>query len=160
MSAHRLEDLGAYLDGELSSADQEATDLHLRGCESCRAELERQRALAHALAGLPSIGPSPQFEARFWARLAREADAAPSARARLASWISPRRLAFSLGGVAMAAAALVLLVRTDSVSGPGLPPDADWEVVADAESYELFTEDLELLELLEILEAWDGVDET
>ena len=47
-----------------------------------------------------------------------------------------------------------------SVSGPGLPPDADWEVVADAESYELFTEDLELLELLEILEAWDGVDET
>ena len=158
MSAHRLEDLGAYLDRELERAEHDAVDAHLRECEACRAALERQRGLALALAGLPRIEPSPQFEARFWARLSRQRDAAASAG--LAGWLSPRRLALSLGGAAAAAAALVLAMQLGSGPGPVPELDADWEVVADADSYELFTEDLELLEVLEILEAWDAVDET
>ena len=156
MSAHPRENLVAYLEGELDSSTRETVSAHLADCESCRAEISRQRQLDAALAGLPRLEPSPGFEARFWARLARERDGPTWPGARLLAWLSPLRVGLGLGGAA--AVALILVFR---LGGPAvLEPDADWEIVVDSESYELFSEDVELLEILEILEDWDAPGET
>ena len=158
MSAHPRENLVAYLDGELDAATREALSAHLAGCESCRAQVSRQRQLDGALAALPRLEPSPGFEARFWARLARERDEPTGLGARVRAWLSPLRVGLGLAGVAAASVALVLAFRQ---GGPApLEPDRDWEIVVDSESYELFSEDVELIEILEILENWDASDET
>lgn len=47
--------LGAYLDGELPLAQQEALDLHLALCQSCRAELAVQRRLQAGVTSLPQV---------------------------------------------------------------------------------------------------------
>ena len=55
-----------------------------------------------------------------------------------------------------AVGAIVLLL---SLGNPALP-DEDWEIVADAEQFEMLVEeDLELLLTLEVLETWDGSEE-
>ncbi len=158
MSAHPRENLVAYLDGELDTPTRETVSAHLADCESCRAEVSRQSQLDGALAALPRLEPSPGFEARFWARLARERDEATVLGARVLAWLSPLRMGLGLGGAAAAAVALALAFR---LGGPApLEPDPDWEIVVDSESYELFSENVELLEILEILEDWDAPGET
>ncbi len=97
MSAHPRESLVAYLEGELDSSTRESVSTHLAECESCRAEISRQRQLDAALAALPRLEPSPGFEARFWARLARERDEATGLGARVLAWLSPLRMGLGLG---------------------------------------------------------------
>jgi len=141
-------ELGAYLDGGLAPEQTQLLESHLSDCASCRLGLEAQRRLAASLEALPRISPSPQFEARFWARLARDQEAQSKT-----GW-GWRSLKLCLGGAAVGAIVLLL-----SLGNPALP-DEDWEIVADAEQFEMLVEeDLELLLTLEVLETWDGSEE-
>jgi len=154
MSACRdfREALSAHLDGELGAADEAALRTHLETCADCAEALRGLRALSGALSGLPPVDASPQFEARFWARLARERDAAPSFGDRLLHWLRPSRIGVGLAGAAACALAVYMALPR------GAEP-LDGFLLVDSESYELLQEEeLELLEVMEILEAWDGTE--
>jgi anti-sigma factor RsiW len=143
-------ELEAYLDGELSAPLRDALDTHLPGCADCRSALDAQRWLAGQIRALLPQEPSPQFEARFWARIAREDDA-PGFRRRLERWLPQVRADWALGAAALAVLALLL-----SQGEPALPPD-DWAIVADAEQFALLESgDLELLAALDLLEEPPG----
>jgi hypothetical protein len=112
-------------------------------------ELQREswRKVDELVARLPRVEPSPQFEAGFWARLARAEEGAE--RRTLLRYLHPARWLVGAG----AAAALALLL---TLGDPALP-EQDWTIVADAESFDLLREgDLELLSALDVLEAWNG----
>jgi anti-sigma factor RsiW len=144
-------ELDAYLDGELDPRTSEVLQAHLPGCGACSAALGRRECLEHGLRSLPPVEPSPQFEARFWARLAR-AEERPSWRER---WFRVPRLAWVAGGAALVLG-LALLV---SLRDPALSAQ-DWAIVADAEGFDLVLEaDPELLAALDVLEAWRGSEE-
>src|SRR5438132_4637258 len=51
---HPLEDLSAYLDGELDGGRRAAVESHLAACDSCRTRLAQLRATARLIAALPS----------------------------------------------------------------------------------------------------------
>jgi len=70
----RREAIGALVDGELAAEERAALETHLAGCAGCRQELDELNRLAAAFRTLPAVEPAPDFEARFWARIAREAD--------------------------------------------------------------------------------------
>lgn len=141
-------EISAYLDRELPAEAAATLETHLPGCEDCGAALAALRGIDLRLAELPRIEPAAQFEARFWARLARGRSAAPER-----SW----RARFpELALVAAGVAALLWLMT------PGDPslPERDWEIVAEADRFELLMdEDLDVLWELEELEAWDGSEE-
>ena len=145
--AEYISELGAYLDDELGPAQLAAFEAHLPGCSACRDAIDAGRWLADQFAALPAVEPSPRFEARFWARVARESDATPRS-----FWqrLSPLRLATAAGSLAVIAAVLLF-------SEPRRPSSDEWALIASAETFELMLEDdYELLFELEVLEAWDG----
>ncbi|MEX2206180.1 MAG: zf-HC2 domain-containing protein [Myxococcota bacterium] len=156
--AERRAALVAYLDEELGPAERAELETHLAGCEACQAALAAERRLTVALASLPAVEPPRDFEARFWARLAREGEGGGARVARErdppASFFErlfSRRFALSLGGAAAAAVALVLALRVPS------EPDVDLQIVANGEDLELLEDpDLELIEVVDVLEEWDG----
>jgi anti-sigma factor RsiW len=53
MNQHVMGWLGAYHDGELEESRRRQVEAHLQSCESCRAELNRLRALARLLQASP-----------------------------------------------------------------------------------------------------------
>jgi hypothetical protein len=105
---------------------------------------EAFRALDGALSRLPRIEPSPTFEARFRARLARESEA-PRPRGSFLQlvWLGRPWLVPALGLVA-----LVLLV---SRGEPSLP-EGDWRLLTDGEGF-----DVALAAEPELLAALDAV---
>jgi anti-sigma factor RsiW len=105
---HVTTELTALLDGALDEAARRRVEQHLEGCAGCRAEQARLTGLLATLRTLPGAPePSPHFEARLAARLARERRPGPLAWLRRGSW----RLAFPTAGLAAAALAGVLVVR-------------------------------------------------
>ena len=61
MNAHdELDNLSAYLDGELNQAERARLDAHLPGCAECRTTLDALRATVAGLATLPEPAPSGQ----------------------------------------------------------------------------------------------------
>lgn len=158
-----------YLDGELEVQRLADFEAHLPACPNCLGELESKRWLADQLAALPNAEVSPQFEAQFWARIAREEDAAATSfLARFfaglrTQWAVPATLVavlslwFSLGGPEQNELGPKL------ASAPALAPTlapTDWELLTNAEEFELLaTEELELFALLDVLEDWDGSEE-
>ncbi len=147
------ENLVAFLDEELSEQERADFESHLSNCQSCGETIDQQRSLGSALASLPTVDPSPGFETRFWARIAREDQAAEQRREQgfwaRAGW---RGWLVGLTTAAVAAGAVMLALRP-----PGPELDPDFALVADAEQFELLADaDIELLEVMEILEAWDG----
>lgn len=105
---HVREELTALLDGALDPARRAEVESHLRSCPECGAERDRLAAALSALQTLPAPPPpSPAFEARFWARLAREGDRPRGALARL-RW---RVLAPVAGAAAAAAVVAVVVAR-------------------------------------------------
>ena len=144
-------ELDAYLDGELDPSTSEVLQAHLPGCGACSAALGRRECLEHGLRSLPPVEPSPQFEARFWARVAR-AEEGTSWRER---WLRVPRLAWIVGGVAF----VLGLALLTSLREPALSKQ-DWAIVADAEGFDLvFEADPELLAALDVLETWRGSEE-
>lgn len=80
-----LEDLQAYLDGELDAGRRKTLLEHVDSCEPCRDELASLQALVETLDDDALEDPSPEFEAELLARLQGSA-AAPRLRARF-SWL-------------------------------------------------------------------------
>lgn len=143
----RREEIVAYLDGELGPSERSALEAHLAGCPVCQRALEAERRLSSALGELSPLQPSANFEARFWARIAREQEAPSGWGPRRFT----RRLALALAGAAALAAAAILALR-GRVDGEG-----DWPIVANAQDLELLEDpDLELIEIVDLLEVLDG----
>jgi anti-sigma factor RsiW len=62
--------LDAYIDGELSSADLAAVEAHLRSCPVCSAEALARLQLKHSVrAAAFAYQPSPEFRARVAAKI-------------------------------------------------------------------------------------------
>ena len=145
----RRADLILYLDGELEPARRAELEAHLATCEVCTSALAAERRLSGSLGALPGFQPPGDFEARFWARIAREQE---KPGAGLAGPLT-RRLALAFGGVATLALAVVLALR----AGPMAEPEADLQIVANAEDYELLEDpDLDVIAVVDLLEGWDG----
>jgi|GEM_PF-2203478 len=56
-------ELSAYLDGELTSAEQARVEVHLSECASCRQRLAELRRLEEGITRLPQLEPPPRFVA-------------------------------------------------------------------------------------------------
>ena len=142
-------DLDAYLDGELDPEERASFERELERSSDLRAALQVRNELDRSLQELPQVEPSPQFESSFWARLAREEEP----RGWRAAVVGLRSWGPIFAGPALAAAVLFLVLGNPSL------PQSDWELLADAEGFELvLSEDPELLAALEVLEAWDGTE--
>ncbi|MBI5069241.1 MAG: zf-HC2 domain-containing protein [Deltaproteobacteria bacterium] len=142
--SHLGENLTAFLDGALSPAEREEALHHLAGCAACRAEEARLRGALAALAALPlPPEPSPAFEQRFHARLARQRSERRGWLARLpARWVLPAAAACAAAVLAVgvelrqrrelehAARHLDLLESYEAVEAAGDVPPEDAELVA------------------------------
>lgn len=62
---HIIDQLTAYIGGELDEPSRKAVRGHLDGCESCRAELNSLIKLWNELEALPNPQPDPAMNARF-----------------------------------------------------------------------------------------------
>ena len=147
--------LVAYVDGELDASARAELESHLESCAACRELVGAQRRLGEMFAALPEVTPPGDFEARFWARIAREGDHAPAGfGARLRELFSLRR-ALALG--AATAVALALLIALPRVpSTPAAKADPDVRIVSDATDFELLQDpDMDAIADVDVLEAWD-----
>jgi len=152
--AERRASLVAYVDAELPAAERAELEAHVSSCAACRQALAAEQRLSAQLAALPPAQPSGDFEARFWARIAREQDEPRGLRAWLARLRSPRGWV-AVGGVAAAALALILVLRGQPQ--PGQPGPADWQIAADEEDFELLQDpDLDIAEVADILQKMDA----
>jgi len=106
---HPLEDLSAYLDGELDGGRRAAVESHLAACDSCRTRLAQLRATARLIAALPSPVPARSLVPRV---------AVPI-------WLAPLRTLATIGsGAALflfIASALTTSVTQTSSGGAAAP---------------------------------------
>jgi anti-sigma factor RsiW len=98
-------ELHAYVDGELTGADREAYESHLRSCEACT---QASRLQARFKAAIRGHLPRPALPTGLRSRIETALAAAPSPRRRWLWQIYPR--AFTVG---MAAAAAIVLLVTN-----------------------------------------------
>jgi anti-sigma factor RsiW len=103
--------VAAYVDGELSGADREAYETHLRSCAACT---EASRFQARFKAAVRGHLPRPALPVGLRARIETALAAAPSPRRRWPWRAHPR--AFTVG--AAAAAALLLFVTNMQRTSP------------------------------------------
>ena len=126
MSCERvLEQLTAYLDGELEGHDGSAVRGHLRECAACRQAATDEASLRDGLRSLPPVDPPPSLWAGVQAQLAAAevADAKrPAWRRALARWI-PSAPRFAAGTLVAAAAIAVLWWRTHRSVEDAAAPD-------------------------------------
>jgi anti-sigma factor RsiW len=111
------EELDAYHDGALTATDREQVEQHVRACGPCRSVLGRLEQLDSAIRALPRQEPSPEFTARFHARLAEAEGEAPETVGAAAPRSLARRarrrwrgLAWATGAAGAAAAAAALFL--------------------------------------------------
>jgi anti-sigma factor RsiW len=154
------EEIAAYVDQELAGEARAAFESHLEGCVSCRAEVAAQQRLAQAFAALPEVTPPGDFEARFWARVAREQDAGARGWLRWFSW------GRALGLAAVAAVALLLFLPlperpiADRVlhgrAAITAKADPDVKIVSNPKDFELLKDpDIDAISEVDVLEDWD-----
>ncbi|HTO08092.1 MAG TPA: zf-HC2 domain-containing protein [Myxococcota bacterium] len=155
------EEIAAYVDGELAGEARAELESHLSACAACRAEVAAQERLAHAFATLPEVTPAGDFEARFWARVAREGEARES---RWKRWFGWRNI---LGAALVTAVALLLFLplpeRPAGDQGPLRLPlaahakvDPDVKIVSNPKDFELLQDpDIDAISEVDVLEDWD-----
>jgi anti-sigma factor RsiW len=137
----------AYLDGELEQAEREEFERELARSPELRRALDARREVDQAIRSLPRAELSPQFEARFRARVARAREGG-GWRERLAR--SVRELGWAVA-TPLAVAAILLLI-----GNPGRH-DPDMQLLGDPDALELvMEEDPEFLFALDVLERWSG----
>lgn len=92
--------LPLYLDGELSSPERGAFELHLEACAACRQAVETERALKSAIRALPRHAPPPGLTQRVRNALPRPTPArAPLPWYRSMPALAAGLALFLLGGV-------------------------------------------------------------
>jgi len=104
VSAHVLDRLSLYLDGELDAAARSEVESHLRGCAACARHLEQLAAVDAAARELPVPAPPGYFDslpARVRARLPRPPRRSPPV------WVWA-----AAAGIAIAALAPLLFQQT------------------------------------------------
>jgi anti-sigma-K factor RskA len=144
--------IAAYVDGELGPAERADVETHLAACAPCRELAAAEQRLGELFAALEPVEPPGDFEARFWARIAREREAArkPSAWAWLwsARWLSV--------GVGAAALALLLLLPRMGGDPMRIVPEADAPIVANSDDFDLVQDpDMDAISEVDVLENWD-----
>jgi anti-sigma factor RsiW len=153
----RREAQSALVDGELGGAERAELETHLETCDACRAALADHERLDALLRALPQVTPAPDFEARFWARVARERAAAETGglSGRLRAWLRPAVLAGLSGVAAASVAAFVLLHQTPTSTSAALDPDA--RLVVNERDFELIQDDdMDVVSDVDVLEDWDA----
>ncbi|NVB83225.1 MAG: hypothetical protein HOV81_32935 [Kofleriaceae bacterium] len=123
---HVRSKLTAYLDGELADDRGSAVRGHLRGCEACRQVASDEAALRDGLRALQPIDPPATLWAGVQARLAAaevKDSERPAWRRVLARW-APKAPTIGLAGAALAAAAALIIIRTQHDETPVAPPVA------------------------------------
>jgi len=138
------EDLTAYVDGELPAARAKEVEGHLTSCASCRATeglLRRTVAQLDALPA-PAFAPTPRLRRELMERL-EEPDNVLVAKVK--AWLRPRVLVPSLGAMAAAALAVVMVAH-----GRNAPDASQLDVASD----------LDVVSNMDVLEDYDvlGVD--
>ncbi len=155
---HPHEDLTAFVDGALPPERAAEVARHLDACEACRAEKARLGSAIAALGALPPAPePSPFFETRLAARLAREG----KPEARLLSRLSALRWKLAAPAVAgvLAASVVVVAVRARRAEERALADHLDllldYEAVASVGDVET-PEDAAVVAVLDDLDAREG----
>ena len=85
MSAHVIERLSAYMDGELAAAERQAIDVHLRLCEECARHREDLAAVDELARALPTEAPAGYFDS-LPARVRFKTTARPPRALRMPAW--------------------------------------------------------------------------
>jgi anti-sigma factor RsiW len=134
------QELIAYLDGRLASAERSEMEEHLANCPTCRARAEEFRGIWRVMDELPSIEPSFGFDARVRQHLAAE----PS-QGWFAWFVPQARLAFA----AVLLLALTVWVAKRPTSNPS--PAEGPGVTAASE------QDFNAIKNLGVLENYDVV---
>jgi anti-sigma factor RsiW len=117
--------LNAYLDGELSGRDRERVEQHLGECGRCREALERLRAVADALAQLPTPPAVREgFANRVLARVRLRAEPQPVV-VQLWRSFSPARRVAAAAVLALGIGLGALMARDVARSSPATPSAAD-----------------------------------
>lgn len=125
MSVHPKDRLSAYLDGELSSADREAIDVHLRECLACTTELQQLAVVDALVRDATDEVPAGYFET-LPGRIGPRLRASPRPAAGPAP--TPIRRPWTMPSWAYAAAAVLLM----AVVAPYVVRDAKPPVSAKA----------------------------
>ena len=141
-----------YLDGRAQPAERHAVEEHLLACASCRSRAEEFRALWGALDDLPSISPSPAFDASLRARIAAE-----PARVGFWGWLPSPRLAFAV------TAFMAMSVWMSSLPGVKTNPSVVGQTIEaskiSAESDFGMIRDLPVLENYDVISKFDALSE-
>jgi len=107
--------LSDYLDGELSDAERQAVDAHLRQCESCRVTLAELRAVVSAAGRLQDVPQAQDLWPGVESRIAGVPLWLPASARKRRDTLSPfrraisKRLSFTVPQVAAASLTLMLL---------------------------------------------------
>jgi anti-sigma factor (TIGR02949 family) len=119
-----IEQLSAYLDGQLTAAEMEAVRAHVAGCARCRGELEALDRTARAVADLPRLQAPSDLRDQVMAKLDRVAPAEER----------PARWRMYWGAAAAVALAVVIMLLTSPATQragkPATPRRAEPEQVA------------------------------
>jgi len=147
----------AYLDGRARPGERHAVEEHLTSCGSCRLRAKEFRALWSALDDLPSISPSPAFDASLRARIA----ARPVPQG-FSQWLPSPRLAFAL--VALVALSVWLSsVPSRDATNPSVAASHAGQVnpasQVSAESDFGMIRDLAVLENYDVVSKFDALSE-
>jgi putative zinc finger protein len=140
MQHDELDQLSAYLDGELDQGERERLEAHLPTCAECRISLDALRLTLADLATLPEPAPSEQDS---WAlRVAISRARTPAKR-----W---QRYAFAAGTAAAAVIAFVAFVQPGSGRDGGSSITADSaapQLVALGQNFDKFSAQEHLLQV-------------
>lgn len=112
MNRHLLPDeIDILLDGEAGFGSQPLS-AHVRGCESCRAELEKARELVRDLEHLPHYSPSPRVTAEIMSHVQIFVPWHIALADTMRGWLPQSRPARLLAGFGLGSAAVVLSLAT------------------------------------------------
>ncbi len=141
-----------YLDGRARPAERHAMEEHLAACAACRARAEEFRSLWGVMDDLPSISPSPAFDASLRARIAAEPP-----RRTFWDWLPSPRLAFAV----TALVALSVWMSSMPRVMPNLPPVAQTAQAAKVAAEQDFgmIRDLPVLENYDVVSKFDVLSE-
>jgi hypothetical protein len=120
--------LSAYIEGELAVRQSGALETHLTGCDGCREKLETLRNVVAMLEAPRALakpeGLLEEFKEKYLPTI--EAEPAPRWGFRLPAlpqfeWPSMGRVLLPMGGMAAAAAALMVALHTQQAPNPVIP---------------------------------------
>lgn len=146
MSCEKISNaLIAYLDGRASSDERFVVEAHLKLCAACQERAEEFRRLWHVMAEVPSVEPSPAFDARLRQRIAE----AP--KPKLWGWMIPAPR-FAL--------AVALLVTLSVWVGGRQPRSVNPQnTAANSEEQFRMIKDLGVLENYDVLSNFDALSD-